>query len=473
MTNEPIVNIKVEEERSRGVLLRVVRVSFLVLFCTVTLLDILSYNKSKPVETARVFAWPITVTIASGLAIVVMLADILTPRKKVSTLFSIFLGLLGALVGTLVVGQVLDLLQASYDIKDPSLISLLKVLIGIGLSYLAVATVLQTHDDFRLVIPYVEFVKQVRGPRPMILDTSALIDGRIHDLALTGLISAPLVVPKFVVEELQSLADSGDRLKRGRGRRGLSMIEKLQSAATIDLMIDDTNIAAMPVDQMILELARTMPGIIVTTDSGLARIADIQKIAVLNLHDIASAMRPQVIAGESLRVRMLRNGEHEGQAVGYLDDGTMIVVDHAEPMIGQDIDVVVSSTLQTNAGRMIFARLPSESGSRAMSAPPTAPAASVTAASPAVPASPPASLPVTPASIPARPTPPVMPAPVSPTPPTPLPVSPADPIAPESPAPPEAPSEAEPAFPTPAKPGPHPIKPPRSIRNGTPRNPRR
>lgn len=452
---DPIVNVRAEEDRSKGVLLKVVRVTFLVLFITVTLLDILSYNKNNPLDSARVFAWPTTVTISLGVALVVIFADLLTPRKKVSTLFSIFLGLLGAIIGALAVGQVLDLFWASYAIEDKSLISLLKVLIGLGLAYLAVATVLQTQDDFRIVIPYVEFVKQIRGPRPMILDTSALIDGRVHDLAQTGIVSAPLVVPRFVVDELQALADSSDRLKRGRGRRGLTMIEKLQSAAAIDVMIDDTNLPKMPVDQMLLELARSMPGMIVTTDSGLARVADIQKIPVLNLHDVASAMRPQVIAGESLRVRMMRPGEHDGQAVGYLDDGTMVVVDHAEPFIGEDVDAVVTSTLQTNAGRMIFAKIPQA----AMPAPPSATAPlSVESLVPPVPA--PGQMPVAPQAVLSAMT------PESASEPPPL----AETHI-EGPDDDAAPGPV--ASPSPNKPGPFPMKPPLSLRKGTPRNPRR
>jgi len=478
---DPIVNVRAEEDRTRSVLLKVVRVTFLVLFVTVTLLDILSYNKRNPLDTARVFAWPTTVAISAALAIIVVFADVLTPRKKVSTLFSIFLGLLGAIIGTLAVGQVLDLFWASYAIEDKSLISLLKVLIGIGLAYLAVATVLQTQDDFRLVIPYVEFVKQIRGPRPMVLDSSALIDGRVLDLAQTGIIASPLVVPRFVVEELQTLADSSDRLKRGRGRRGLAMIEKLQSAAAIDVMIDDTNLPKMPVDQMLLELARSMPGVIVTTDSGLARVADIQKIPSLNLHDVAAAMRPQVIAGEPLRVRMMRHGEHEGQAVGYLDDGTMVVVDHAGDFIGQDVDAVVTSTLQTNAGRMIFAKAHTASGPTA-----AAPKSPAQPAPTTLPPAPPAAdrvavthehkeavlAPIFAASAPVILTPPVVDTPDEPA------VQPEPtPELSQTPAPevesPESTTPASPAGGAASKPGPFPIKPPRSIRNGTPRNPRR
>jgi hypothetical protein len=259
------------------------------------------------------------------------------------------------------------------------------------------------------------------------------------------------------------------------------MIEKLQSAAAIDVMIDDTNLPKMPVDQMLLELARSMPGVIVTTDSGLARVADIQKIPSLNLHDVAAAMRPQVIAGEPLRVRMMRHGEHEGQAVGYLDDGTMVVVDHAGDFIGQDVDAVVTSTLQTNAGRMIFAKAHAASGPTAAAAKPPAQPAPTT-----LPPAPPAAdrvavthehkeavlAPIFAASAPVILTPPVVDTPDEPA------VQPEPtPELSQTPAPevesPESTTPASPAGSAASKPGPFPIKPPRSIRNGTPRNPRR
>lgn len=345
-------------------LLGIVRVAFVVLFSTVLLLNIISINPNTAPAAGkgRVLAWPVVLAVGLGLAAVVVAVDLFTSRKKISTLFAVFIGLMAAVIGSIAIGAIIDLLAESYQIDDPSLMPLIKVLLGIGMAYLSVSTVLQTKDDFRLVIPYVEFVRQVRGTRPMLLDTSVLIDGRILELSNTGLISAPLVVPRFVVEELQTLADSQDRLKRARGRRGLSMIEKLQQTAAIDVHIDETQIAQLPTDQRLLELARTMPAIIVTTDSGLARVGDIQKIAVLNLHDVAAAMRPTTVAGEAIRVKVIRHGEQPGQGVAYLDDGTMVVIESGGEFQGQDIEVLVTSTLQTASGRLVFAKLPGALG---------------------------------------------------------------------------------------------------------------
>lgn len=436
---DPILNAVHEEERSRSALLGIVRVAFVVLFSTVLLLNIISIdtNKATAAGKGRVLAWPIVLAVGLGLAAIVVAIDLFTNRKKISTLFAVFIGLLAAMIGSIALGAIIELLAESYQIADASLLPLIKVLLGIGLAYLSVSTVLQTKDDFRLVIPYVEFVRQVRGTRPMLLDSSALIDGRILELSNTGLIAAPLVVPKFVVEELQTLADSHDKLKRGRGRRGLAMIEKLQQTAAVDVHIDDTEIAQLPTDQRLLELARTMPAIIVTTDSGLARVGDIQKIAVLNLHDVAAAMRPTAVAGEIIRIKIIKVGEQPGQGVAYLDDGTMVVVEAADQLQGKDIEAVVTSTLQTASGRLVFARLPESSKEPPQPAENSGPSIADHAAPE----------PIVATNIDAEP---------------------------EEDSDDEPPAASSPGqAPKPKQPGPHPIKPPRSIRNGTPRNPRR
>ncbi|MEK6702558.1 MAG: TRAM domain-containing protein [Planctomycetota bacterium] len=425
-------------ERTRLVLLRFVRVGFFVLFSTITLLNILGYDP-KNVEggaRTRAFLWPVTLGVSLGLAAIVVGVDVFTPRKKISTLFSIFLGLLGAMLATLAVGAVIDLIWKSWDIQDLGLAAMLKVLIGMALAYLVITTVLQTQDDFRLVIPYVEFAKQVRGPRPLILDTSALIDGRFLDLASTGLVTSTVVIPSFVVEELHDLGDSSDKLKRARGRRGLLMIEKLQATTAVDVSIENLNVPRVATDQMLLELAKSMPGVIVTTDSGLARVAEIQHVEALNINDVASALRPAFLPGQSLRIQLSRAGEHPGQAVGYLDDGTMVVVDEAESSVGQELDVTVTSAIQTNSGRMVFAKAPPQSGAEAPAGTPTEP--------PQAPGSPAETI-----DAPAQPTSVV--------------------AAPGATA--DSTSAQAPASGVPRTP--FPIKPPRSIRDGSPRNPRR
>lgn len=352
-----------ENERNRTFLVRLLRIGFVVLFLTVTLLSILGVQSDAPQAEIRwAIAYPIILAAALGVAGLVLLVDYLTPRKKIATLVSILVGLVGALAASIALSFVVDLLietwvgdTSSREAIEP-IVSTVKVLIGITIAYLAITTVLQTQDDFRLVIPYVEFAKQIRGVRPLLLDSSALIDGRLIDIAETGFIQAPLVIPHFVVGELQALADSSDRLKRAKGRRGLDIISRLQRSPSIDISIDETSVPGKAVDQMLVELAAQMPAIVVTTDSGLSRVALIQSVVAINLNDLANALKPSVLAGEQLMVRVIRAGEQPGQGVGYLEDGTMIVIEDGATAIGAEIGVTVTSSLQTSAGKLIFAR---------------------------------------------------------------------------------------------------------------------
>jgi uncharacterized protein YacL len=345
-------------QKQRSVLLRIVRIGFIALITVVTLLTILQVEPGAGRgAVALAVGWPVTLGVALSLAAVVLLIDVLTPTKKISTLFSVFFGLLGAMLATVAVGFIVDLLASTYDIRAPGLVAAVKVLIGIALAYLGITTVLQTQDDFRLVIPYVEFAKQYRGPRPLILDSSALIDGRFIDFAGSGLVQSPIVVPRFVIEELQRLADLGDKQKRSRGRRGLDMIGKLQRTAGVDVSIDDSNLVVQPVDQMLIELANGMNGMVVTTDAALERIGQIRGVPVLNVHDVATTLRPTVVPGEQIRLAIIREGEQPGQGIGYLDDGTMVVVDDGAGFIGEDVQLVIGTSVQTSAGRIVFAKL--------------------------------------------------------------------------------------------------------------------
>ena len=359
-----------DNERSRTFLVRLVRIGFVILFLTVTLLSILGVQSdAQEAEIRWAIAYPVILLGAGAVAGLVLLVDYLTPRKKIATLVSILVGLVGALAASIALSFVVDLLIQTWvgDLSSRQaiepIVSTVKVLIGITIAYLAITTVLQTQDDFRLVIPYVEFAKQIRGMRPLVLDSSALIDGRLIDIAETGFIQAPLVIPHFVVTELQALADSTDKLKRNKGRRGLDVISRLQRSPSIDVSIDETSVPGKAVDQMLVELAAQMPAIVVTTDSGLSRVAAIQSVVAVNLNDLAAALKPSVLAGERLSVQVLRAGEQEGQGVGFLEDGTMIVVEDGEASIGREVGVTVTSALQTSAGRLIFARPESESAS--------------------------------------------------------------------------------------------------------------
>ncbi len=346
-------------ERHRQVVLMSVRFGFLVLFGSVTLLSILSVTTSSaPGDISRAMDWGRYLILAAVLGALVVLVDVYTPQKKVGTLFAVFTGLLAAMLATVAVGAVIDLLAKIYGFEvERGLISTAKVLTGIGLAYLCISTVLQTQDDFRLVIPYVEFAKQLRGPRPMLLDTSTIIDARIADLAQTGMLPNPIVIPEFVIGELQTLADSQDKLKRARGRRGLDVVTRLQRMPGLDVSIDETPVAAKGVDMMLVELARQMQGTIVTADVALNRVADIHRVQILNLNDVANALKPALIPGQQLRIHLLKPGEQYGQGVGYLDDGTMVVAEDGGSHVGEQVTLTVTSSLQTSAGRLIFGRM--------------------------------------------------------------------------------------------------------------------
>ncbi|MDI6632612.1 MAG: PIN domain-containing protein, partial [Thermoanaerobacteraceae bacterium] len=201
-----------------------------------------------------------------------------------------------------------------------------------------------------------------------ILDTSAIIDGRIADLCASGFIEGTLLIPVFVLEELQHIADSNDILKRNRGRRGLDILNQIRKEAKVKVQVYENvaDLADNPeVDAKLIQLAKKMGAKIITTDFNLNKVAELQGVRVLNVNELANALRPIVLPGEEMVVQIIRDGKEAGQGVAYLDDGTMIVVDNGKRYIGHAVRVVVTSVLQTPAGRMIFARpkaVPEESG---------------------------------------------------------------------------------------------------------------
>ncbi|MEO1007785.1 MAG: hypothetical protein AAFX79_04420 [Planctomycetota bacterium] len=340
----------------RQVIVTAIRMGFLVAFLTVALLFILRPSDAAAGANDPRFHWAVTLALAGIVAIAAIAADLLTPRKKIATLVSMFVGLVLATLATVILGAIIDVVVQAWDINRPEFAALAKVLLGISLAYLAIVTVLQTEDDFRLVIPYVEFSKQIRGPQPWLLDSSALVDGRVVPLAETGLFQARLIVSQFVIDELQRLSDSKDKLKRNRGRAGLDAVRRLQRSSAIEVVVETAGPHADEVDQALVELARRLPATIVTTDSGLERAASIHGVRVLNVHDLAQSMRPNVMPGEQVEVYLLRAGEQQGQAIGYLDDGTMVVAEDGGERIGERAMLTVRSTLQTSAGRLVFAR---------------------------------------------------------------------------------------------------------------------
>lgn len=354
------------QQRRQRIALLAIRTVFLALMVTVPMLPFVgSLSRwEQEVFTFWDYVVPVMSMFVFGAAILVV--DAATPNKRLSSVFSIYLGILAGLIGAVAIGALLDLVANSWDLtinkKGIAYLGLIKLAIGIAICYLAVSIVLTTKDDFRLVIPYVEFAKQVRGVRPLLLDTSVLIDGRIEALGQTGFLDAPLVVPRFVIEELQALADSSDKLKRARGRRGLTVVSKLQASPYIDVSIDNAEVPKKSVDHMLLQLASDQSLRILTTDYNLNKVAQIHGVTVLNLNDLTTTLKSQAIPGETLVVEVIKRGEGAGQGVGYMPDGTMVVIEEAAEHVGQTISLTVTNSLQTSAGRMIFGAMNKEQG---------------------------------------------------------------------------------------------------------------
>jgi uncharacterized protein YacL len=293
-------------------------------------------------------------------AVALILLDVFLPRKRIELISSIYFGTAIGIFLTYVIGLALAPIWGS-DTQTPlgQARNVILPLIGVASCYLCISLLWQTRDDFRFVIPYVEFAREVRGGKPYILDTSVVIDGRIADIVDTGIIDNQLIMPRFVLQELQSIADSTDKMRRSRGRRGLDVLNRLRANPKVELTIYDRETAEMdgqPVDAKLMLLARSLQGKIVTGDFNLNKVARLQNIPVINLNDIANSLKPVYLPGETLTVRIVKPGEESSQGIGYLEDGTMIVIEEGRPHIGKTVTSTVTSTLQTSAGRMIFGR---------------------------------------------------------------------------------------------------------------------
>jgi len=216
-----------------------------------------------------------------------------------------------------------------------------------------------SRDEFSLIIPYVRFARETTQHEPLVLDTNVIIDGRIADLCGTGFLSRSLIVPRFVLDELQALADSHDPIKRERGRRGLEILNALQRSREIELSIHETTGGDIDlgVDARLVRTAKMLKARLLTNDHALSQVARLDQVPTLNLADLVRALRPNVMTGDEIELNLIKEGREPHQAIGYLPDGTMIVVNHGRPFVGKMARVIISSALQTSAGRLIFAEL--------------------------------------------------------------------------------------------------------------------
>jgi uncharacterized protein YacL len=298
--------------------------------------------------------------VATGIFVVTI--DLAVRNKQITTISAVYFGLLlGMLLGTLFSSALAPFLPDWTTDKQTQ--EAVRLLITVVCCYVSISTLLQTKDEFRFIIPYVEFSKQVKGGRPLVLDTSVIIDGRIADICDTRFIDTKMIVPRFVLQELQSIADSSDKLKRNRGRRGLDMLKRMQNNAKVELQIHEANLPELRdvrgVDESLVLLAKALGARVVTNDYNLNKIAQLQGVDVINLNELSNALKSVALPGETLNVRVVKQGDQLGQGVGYLDDGTMVVVEQGRSFIGQEVPITVTSVLQTSAGRMIFGRIDS------------------------------------------------------------------------------------------------------------------
>jgi uncharacterized protein YacL len=276
--------------------------------------------------------------------------------------------LIGAAIGSIlgIFGATLFALVIRYSLADTSLRSFLQIMVMLLMAYVGLVVGANKGDLLNLAALGGIFggEKQLKKSYK-ILDTSVIIDGRIADIAETGFLDGTVVTPQFVLRELQLVADSADPLKRNRGRRGLDILQRLQKVASLTVQIvEDDFPSVREVDLKLIELAKLYEGKIITNDFNLNKVAQLQGVEVLNINELANALKPIVLPGEIMRVFILKEGKEYNQGVAYLDDGTMVVVDNARKMIGKTIDVSVTSVLQTTAGKMIFGKWDERSGAR-------------------------------------------------------------------------------------------------------------
>lgn len=338
-------------------ILWILRGAFLAVAASVSFLFI----ASKPFEELEGYPWWVFVGL-NFTAVAIIAIDVAIPRKKIDYISSVYFGIVVGLFLSYLLGIALEPLMLNANLEPSPLVGGIRVLLAVALSYICISLLLQTRDDFRFIIPYVEFAKEVKGIKPYVLDTSVVIDGRIADVVETSIFDNQLVMPRFVLGELQGIADSGDKLRRSRGRRGLDILNRLRNSENVDLKIYDREhpeMSGQPVDMKLVLLAKRLDGKVVTGDYNLNKVARLHNVSVINLNDIANALKPVFLPGEVVEVKVVKAGEEQGQGVGYLDDGTMIVIEGGRDYQNQMVKITVTSVLQTSAGRMIFGRFDS------------------------------------------------------------------------------------------------------------------
>ncbi len=286
------------------------------------------------------------------IGMLVISIDILLKRYTVRNLFAVLIGLaLGLLVNRLFI-SLLMYANVSEEMLRP-----IGIATAVIFSYLGIVTVVRGQDEFSLMIPFVKLDTKGSGEELILLDTSVIIDGRIADICETHFLPGKLILPRFVLKELQLIADSSDPLKRNRGRRGLDVLNRMKANPNVQIRINEMDFPEFStVDAKLVKMGQVLNAKVFTNDFNLNKVAELQGVKVLNINELANALKPIVMPGELMAVKILKEGKEHDQGVAYLDDGTMVVVDNGRRRIGQTLNVSITSVLQTQAGRMIFAK---------------------------------------------------------------------------------------------------------------------
>jgi uncharacterized protein YacL len=307
----------------------------------------------------------VSALVATFTAIAIILFELRIQRASLKTLIGAAIGSILGIIGAYLIGSLITSQQS--EAVAPGMKTFLTLALTFFMAYIGLMVGAAKGDYLDLSALGGIFSDKAAKRDYKIMDTSVIIDGRIADVAETGFLGGTIVIPQFILRELQQVADSPDSSKRQRGRRGLDMLNRLQNNSALDIQIVDTDFPAVKeVDLKLIELAKQLGAVIVTNDFNLNKVAQLQGVNILNINELANALKPVVLPGEAMRVFILKEGKEYNQGVAYLDDGTMVVVDHARRMIGRNADIAVTSVLQTTAGKMIFGRLNEESPENVM-----------------------------------------------------------------------------------------------------------
>lgn len=301
----------------------------------------------------------VPIMVGMGIGILVVLVDVMLKGFSLRALSAVTFGIaVGLLVAHMIsISPLLEMSPQRNDPMDPATIYLIRLGLFVICPYLATVIALRGRDEFNLVIPYVRFVPHEVDVPLVVVDTSVLIDGRIARVCESGFLSAALVIPRFVLNELRVVADSTDVHKQARGRRGLEVLNELRKIKNLDIRITESEVAKREdVDAKLVFLAQSMRAKLLTTDYNLAKMAEFHGVVWLNLNSLAKSLRPELMIGERLEVDLVKPGKEEGQAIGYIEDGSMVVVSGGRPHIGRRVQAEIISVLPTAGGKMIFAR---------------------------------------------------------------------------------------------------------------------